>query len=78
MTAKDMKFHDSARAKICEGVNLLANAVKVTLGPKGRLVVLERAFGAPSALRLTGEPRSSEDGVPLANQRRLVAVESPL
>jgi chaperonin GroEL len=47
MAAKDIKFHDSARNRIVAGVNLLADAVKVTLGPKGRNVVLERSFGAP-------------------------------
>jgi chaperonin GroEL len=50
MTAKQIKFHDDARQKICDGVNMLANAVKVTLGPKGRLVVLERPFGAPTVI----------------------------
>ena len=48
MAAKDVRFHDSARAKIVAGVNVLADAVKVTLGPKGRNVVLERSFGAPT------------------------------
>ena len=46
MAAKDVKFHDPARNKIVLGVNVLADAVKVTLGPKGRNVVLERSFGA--------------------------------
>ncbi len=50
MTAKEIRFHDAARQKICDGVNMLANAVKVTLGPKGRLVVLERSFGAPTVI----------------------------
>jgi chaperonin GroEL len=50
MPAKDLKFHDNAREKICDGVNLLANAVKITLGPKGRLVMLERPFGPPSII----------------------------
>ena len=45
MAAKDVVFGDSARSKMVEGVNILANAVKVTLGPKGRNVVLERSFG---------------------------------
>ena len=48
MAAKDVKFHDSARNRIVSGVNVLADAVKVTLGPKGRNVVLERSFGAPT------------------------------
>jgi chaperonin GroEL len=51
MAAKDVKFHDSARQKIITGVNVLADAVKVTLGPKGRNVVLERSFGAPTVTK---------------------------
>src|SRR5690349_2430581 len=51
MSAKDVKFHDSARAKIVAGVNILADAVKVTLGPKGRNVVLDRSFGAPTVTK---------------------------
>ena len=47
MPAKQVMFHDAARAKIVDGVNILADAVKVTLGPKGRNVILERAYGAP-------------------------------
>ncbi len=47
MAAKEVKFGDSARDRMVAGVNVLANAVKVTLGPKGRNVVLERSFGAP-------------------------------
>src|SRR5690606_17912984 len=47
MSAKDVKFHDSARSRVVKGVNILADAVKVTLGPKGRHVLLERSFGAP-------------------------------
>ena len=47
MAAKDVIFGGDARARMVEGVNILANAVKVTLGPKGRNVVLERSFGAP-------------------------------
>ena len=46
MAAKDVIFGGEARARMVEGVNILANAVKVTLGPKGRNVVLERSFGA--------------------------------
>src|SRR5690606_6863228 len=48
MAAKEVKFGDSARAKMVKGVNVLADAVKVTLGPKGRNVVLEKSFGAPT------------------------------
>ncbi|KUY88395.1 molecular chaperone GroEL [Burkholderia territorii] len=47
MAAKDVKFSDGARSRIVKGVNVLADAVKVTLGPKGRNVVIERSFGAP-------------------------------
>ena len=47
MTAKEVKFGDSARKKLANGVNILANAVKTTLGPKGRNVVLDKSFGAP-------------------------------
>src|SRR5207342_2753939 len=62
MAAKDVKFHDSARAKIVAGVNILADAVKVTLGPKGRNVVLERSFGAPTV---------TKDGVSVAKEIEL-------
>ena len=47
MAAKEVKFGAEARTKMLEGVDILANAVKVTLGPKGRNVVLEKSFGAP-------------------------------
>ena len=47
MSAKQVLFHDAARARIIEGVNVLADAVKVTLGPKGRNVMLNRAYGPP-------------------------------
>jgi len=50
MAAKLLKFHHDAREKICEGLNILASALKVTLGPKGRLVVLERSFGPPTII----------------------------
>jgi chaperonin GroEL len=50
MSAKMLKFHREAREKICAGLNLLASAVKVTLGPKGRLVMLERSFGPPTVI----------------------------
>jgi chaperonin GroEL len=62
MAAKDVKFHESARAKIVAGVNVLADAVKVTLGPKGRNVVLERSFGAPTV---------TKDGVSVAKEIEL-------
>ena len=47
MVAKLLRFHGDAREKICAGLNMLANAVKTTLGPKGRLVMLERSYGPP-------------------------------
>jgi chaperonin GroEL len=62
MAAKDVKFHDLARHRILTGVNLLADAVKVTLGPRGRNVVLERSFGAPTV---------TKDGVTVAKQIEL-------
>ena len=48
MSAKDVRFGDDSRTRMVHGVNILANAVKVTLGPKGRNVVLEKSFGAPT------------------------------
>ncbi|MDO4637196.1 MAG: chaperonin GroEL [Lautropia sp.] len=62
MAAKQVNFGDDARAKLVEGVNILANAVKVTLGPKGRNVVLERSFGAPTV---------TKDGVSVAKEVEL-------
>jgi chaperonin GroEL len=62
MAAKDVKFHDSARAKMVVGVNILADAVKVTLGPKGRNVVLDRSYGAPTI---------TKDGVSVAKEIEL-------
>ncbi|HWQ37014.1 MAG TPA: TCP-1/cpn60 chaperonin family protein, partial [Burkholderiales bacterium] len=62
MAAKDVKFHDAARARIVAGVNVLADAVKVTLGPKGRNVVLERSFGSPTV---------TKDGVSVAKEIEL-------
>ncbi len=50
MPAKLLKFHQEARQKVCAGLNILARAVRVTLGPKGRLVVLERPFGSPTVI----------------------------
>ena len=52
MSVKDVKFGDSARSKMIAGVNILADAVKVTLGPKGRNVVIDRSFGAPTSLKM--------------------------
>ena len=48
MAAKDIRFGEDARARMVKGVNVLANAVKATLGPKGRNVVLDKSFGAPT------------------------------
>lgn len=62
MAAKDVRFGDSARAKMVVGVNILADAVKVTLGPKGRNVVLDRSFGAPTI---------TKDGVSVAKEIEL-------
>ena len=62
MAAKDVKFGSDARAKMLEGVDILANAVKTTLGPKGRNVVIERSFGAP---------RTTKDGVSVAKEIEL-------
>jgi chaperonin GroEL len=62
MPAKDVRFHEPARHKLLAGVNILADAVKVTLGPKGRNVVLERSFGAPTV---------TKDGVSVAKEIEL-------
>ena len=60
--AKDVKFGDSARGQMLDGVNILADAVKVTLGPKGRNVVLDKSFGAPTV---------TKDGVSVAKEVEL-------
>ncbi|MEJ2463595.1 MAG: chaperonin GroEL [Candidatus Thiodiazotropha sp.] len=62
MSAKEVKFGDDARQRMMKGVNVLANAVKVTLGPKGRNVVLEKSFGAPTV---------TKDGVSVAKEIEL-------
>lgn len=62
MSAKEVKFGFDARERMAEGVNILANAVKVTLGPKGRNVVLEKSFGAPTV---------TKDGVSVAREIEL-------
>ncbi len=62
MPAKEVRFHESARSKMVHGLNILADAVKVTLGPKGRNVVLERSFGAPTV---------TKDGVSVAKEIEL-------
>ncbi|MAZ45611.1 MAG: chaperonin GroEL [Gammaproteobacteria bacterium] len=62
MSAKDVQFGDDARSRMLEGVNVLADAVKVTLGPKGRNVVLDKSFGAPTV---------TKDGVSVAKEIEL-------
>lgn len=62
MSAKDVKFDTDARNRMLKGVNVLADAVKVTLGPKGRNVVLDKSFGAP---------RITKDGVSVAKEIEL-------
>jgi chaperonin GroEL len=62
MAAKDVKFAADARERLLRGVDILANAVKITLGPKGRNVILEKSFGAP---------RSTKDGVTVAKEIEL-------
>jgi chaperonin GroEL len=62
MAAKEVKFGDDARARMVRGVNILAQAVKVTLGPKGRNVILEKSFGAPTI---------TKDGVSVAKEVEL-------
>ena len=62
MSAKDVKFGDDARGLMLDGVNTLANAVKVTLGPKGRNVILDKSFGAPTV---------TKDGVSVAKEVEL-------
>ncbi|MFM6972568.1 MAG: TCP-1/cpn60 chaperonin family protein, partial [Alphaproteobacteria bacterium] len=62
MSAKEILFGTEARTKIVEGVDIIANAVKITLGPKGRNVVIEKSFGAP---------RITKDGVTVAKEIEL-------
>src|SRR5213082_117215 len=62
MAAKDVKFSGDARDRMLRGVDILANAVKVTLGPKGRNVILDKSFGAP---------RITKDGVTVAKEIEL-------
>jgi len=62
MSAKDVRFSDDSRQRMVRGVNILANAVKVTLGPKGRNVVLDKSFGAPTV---------TKDGVSVAKEIEL-------
>src|SRR5512139_382777 len=62
MAAKDVLFGDDARVRMAKGVNILANAVKVTLGPKGRNAILDKSFGAPTI---------TKDGVSVAKEIEL-------
>src|SRR6202040_3245788 len=62
MAAKEVRFSDNARQRMFKGVNILANAVKVTLGPKGRNAVLDKSFGAPTV---------TKDGVSVAKEIEL-------
>ncbi len=62
MAAKDVKFASEARNRMLRGVDTLADAVKVTLGPKGRNVVIDKSFGAP---------RTTKDGVTVAKEIEL-------
>ena len=62
MGAKDVQFGESARTKMIEGVNILANAVKVTLGPKGRNVIINKSYGSPHI---------TKDGVTVAKEIEL-------
>src|SRR6266540_1509566 len=62
MAAKEVKFHADARERMLRGVDILANAVKVTLGPRGRNVIIDKSFGAP---------RMTKDGVTVAKEIEL-------
>src|SRR5512134_3479658 len=62
MAAKEIRYHQDARAKILAGVNALANAVRVTLGPKGRNVIIEKSWGSPTV---------TKDGVTVAKEIEL-------
>ena len=62
MAAKEVRFHEDSRGRIANGVNVLATAVRVTLGPKGRNVVLDKTFGAPTV---------TKDGVSVAKEIEL-------
>ena len=62
MSSKDVRFGEDARSKMLHGVNILADAVKITLGPKGRNVVLDKSFGAPTV---------TKDGVSVAKEIEL-------
>ena len=65
MAAKDVKFNTDARNRMLKGINLLTDAVRITLGPKGRNVILDKSFGAP---------RISKDGVTVAKEIELEGV----
>ena len=63
MSAKDLRFGDEARRQMLHGVNLLADAVQVTMGPKGRNVIIDKTFGAPTV---------TKDGVTVAKEIELL------
>jgi len=62
MSAKEIKFDQEARSAMIQGVNILANTVKVTLGPKGRNVIIDKSFGSPTV---------TKDGVTVAKEIEL-------
>ena len=62
MAAKEIRFHEDARERMLRGIDVLSNAVRVTLGPKGRNVVLEKKFGGPNI---------TKDGVTVAKEIEL-------
>ena len=64
MTAKDIRFSTNARDRMLKGINTLADAVRITLGPKGRNVILDKSYGAP---------RITKDGVTVAREIELVS-----
>ena len=66
MAAKDVYFGDDARSRMLSGVNILADAVKATLGPKGRNVILDKSFGAPTV---------TKDGVTVAKEIELKVIK---
>src|ERR687892_322483 len=69
MAHKELKYDAEARASLQEGVDAVADAVKVTLGPKGRYVVLDKKFGAPTITN-DGAPARTDDGAQRAQERR--------
>ena len=83
MSAKDVKFGDSARVKMLQGVNILADAVKVTLGPKGRNVVLDKSEAAVAAVKAknkvknaTENPEDYDGNLNAMNTAKIIALVS--